>query len=199
MTFSKDAVATLYQNDPRYNEDGYTGMRLSANDAYMDIEKINLDEMFEEQEFHVRGIESEEDGSKTLPIQPDSDFKFLEAYGFLFEVIDVSKSENSDYYDIVAKFDPEQLLENLSPLTATHIGNRKFQLNRKYDHDMPKPAALRGQSKSRWGRVIILEKTEDDMILQAKPQGFESKKVDENELVKIMVNWDPSAISYGQT
>ena len=62
---------------------------------------------------------------------------------------------------------------------------------------MPKPAGLRGQSKSRWGRNITLEKTEDDMILQAKSEGFESKKVDENELVKIMVNWDASANSYG--
>lgn len=194
MTFTKDAVATIYQQDPRYNEDGITGMKISADDAYIDIEKINLDDMFEEQEFLVKAKESEEDGFKTLPIQEDADFKFLEAYGFLFEVIDVSKNEESDFYSIIARFEPEQLLENLTPLTASYIGNKKFKLNRKYDHSMPKPAALRGQSQSCSNRIIILKKTDDPLILEAESQEFDSEQIERNEVVSILVNWDPSSV-----
>lgn len=195
MEFNKDTQATLYREDPRYVEDGIPGTRLSARDAYVDIEEIKLDGMFEETDFLVRAKESKSDGKPTLPItEPEGEFSFMEAYGFFYKIIDVRRIDQTRVFEIIAHYSPEGLLDSHVPLTATHIGDGKFKLDRSYSHDMPKPAGVRGHSKMQISRIVQLVKDSNE-ILVAKDRKI---NFDDNERIKILVNWDPSAIQYGK-
>ena len=123
---------------------------------------------------------------------------FMEAYGFFYRIIDIMLEDPGEkVYQIIAHYNPEGLLDSHLPLTAIFMEEGFFRLERNYEHEMPMPAGVRGISKMREGRIVPLKRDSKDKNI-LRPRNPKTK-IEHNERIKILVNWDPSKIQYGKS
>ena len=200
MNIEIDTTATLYREDPQY-VDGYgtPGMQLRSTDAYVEVEAIPFDKIFEKTQFEVKCVERKKGNTPILPIQESLglSFKFLEAYGFLYPVLDVEK-ENSEegerIFKIKLEFDPDQIgsrVMEFFPLTAQVIENSRIELERAYDHDMKNPYCMRGKHTHGNRFLKLTRDSSNDRVFTIDSPPSELAV---GERVQVLTNWDPSAV-----
>jgi len=187
-------TVTLYRDDPRYiSADGIRGIQLRPLDAMVDIlDDVDLAEVDEVGEILFKVTEARgESGNKMKPIdeQFGLQFSYIHAYGFLLKVLEVTEVEGSPkdqkQFRVLAIFDPHESFVN-PPLTAT-VKNGVIELDRHFDHEIPSPVAYREKGKK--PRVVKLELGSDG-YLHVKGKSL----LEEGERVRVVVNWDPSAV-----
>jgi hypothetical protein len=198
MSITTDTTATLYRDDPQYI-DGYgtPGIQLNSNDAYVEIEEIPFDKILEKTQFELKCIERRKNGTPILPIREELglDFKYMEAYGFLFPVLNVEIESREDRtFKLTLEFDPAEIGNRVMitiPITARHIGGNRIELERTYEHEMPKPFCLRGKH-TQGNKIIKLNRESPGSSFFTVVS--KDVKLLENERVQVLTNWNPSAI-----
>ena len=188
--------ATIYRLDPRYTENGIQGTKLTIDDAYLEIDEIALDRIFEEAQFELIATESKgEKGEPLLPIRDRDDlgFSFLQAYGFFFSVIEVKwNDKQKTELKLFLRFEPH---ENFTrPLTARYLGGGAFELDREYPTKMPNPFGLRAQNKS--PRMLKLVRESDSSRKFLVTRDEDRKSLELNETIQILANWRPDLIQH---
>ncbi len=201
MTIDKDTTATLYRDDPQYTDVyGTPGMKLNAHDAYIEIEAIPLDKIIEKTQFDIKCVERKKEGIPILPIQEQMglDFKFLEAYGFLYPVIKVEalSPKEDRIFNIKLEFDPDligtHIIKNI-PLTARYIGDNRIELEEPYNYEMKNPYCLRGKHTVGEKLIKLHRDSNNKQIFILDQEGIIQ---DTNERVQILTNWDPSVSGF---
>lgn len=194
----KKQIGFLYRKDPRRVISGFRTTILTSEDAHIDIPYFGIEKNDEKFVFEVENIKSSksEEGRFISPIMKEQlDYCWLEVKGRLYRVIKVIEEEEADSYSVFLEYDPERRFEDLVFPRARHLGNGRFQMLSLYEVAMPNPCGLRSVPRARnHGYLFLFRKPVPPMteILHAESH----RDFDENEIVMVIPNWDPSAVVF---